>query len=183
MKRISSRLFAAALVAGVAGSGAVAASASATAATPSGGPIHIWATPSPKGAGGRILLTGAIADHGTTQSVNAQGAPDPNGGFVKVTLSRGGFEVDKAALDRRLNALKPVIDRATCSAWGTGTGEVTLQGGTGAYAGIRGTARMTVTFAVIAPRYTSGRKQGQCNLNKTTAMFESSITGVGSVSF
>jgi hypothetical protein len=162
----------------VAGAGTAVAS---SAAAPRHGMVHIWVTPG-KGAVDQILLTGVVADHGTATTTNANGAADANGTRVKVALSHGTFEVDTTAFHRNLNKLQPTVNKADCSVWGTGAGNVTVGEGTGAYAGISGTIRMSTSFAAIFPRFRSGAKKGQCDLNGApTASFEESLVGSGQI--
>ncbi len=160
--------------------GAVAAAASTS---PSGGTVHVWVTPG-KGAVDQILLTGVIADHGSATSMDKDGTVDKNGQYVKVLLAHGGFEVNAVTFNRALDKVAPSGDKATCTFWGGGSGNVTLYDGTGAYAGISGKVKMTTSFAAILPRYTSGAKKGQCNGNGApSAQFDGELVGVGRVSF
>jgi hypothetical protein len=163
--------------------GAAAASASAMGSTT--GTVHAWVTPA-NGAVDKILLTGAIGDHGTATSINKNGTVNVNGEYVKVALQKGGFEVNAVAFNTQLEKLQPSLNAATCSAWGTGTGPVTLLNGTGAYAGISGTLTMATSFAEIGPRYATGPKKGQCNMSNNAqpvSEFMGDITGSGTVSF
>jgi hypothetical protein len=162
--------------------GAVAATASAS-TSPSGGTVRVWVTPG-KGAVDQILLTGVIADHGSATSVNKNGTINKNGQYVRVVLTHGAFKVNAVSFNQALNKVAPSSDKATCTFWGGGSGNVTLFDGTGAYAGITGTVKMTTSFAAILPRYTSGAKKGQCNGNGApSAQFDGALTGVGKVSF
>jgi hypothetical protein len=165
------------------GGAAAAASVSSVSTSRSHGAVQVWVTPG-KGAVEQILLTGVIADHGTATSIDKNGTADKNGKYVKVALARGSFEVNAVALNRRLDKLQPTVSHATCSVWATGSGNVTLFDGAGAYADISGTIRMTTSFAAIFPRYTSGAKRGQCNLGGApSAQFQGQLVGVGNVSF
>jgi hypothetical protein len=133
----------------------------------------------------RILLTGAIGDYGTTVSYNKKGKVDSNGAIQKVKLTKGGFSIDATALDQKLNKIKPSFNSSNCSALFSGTGTGKLFGGSGAYKVIRGTLKITVTFAEVAPRYTSGAKQGQCNFADSArpmAQFNA-ITATGNVTY
>jgi hypothetical protein len=182
MQWSSRRLLAIAAVGGALGTGGVAATAAASsAAAPTHGMLQVWVTPG-KGAVDQILLTGVIADHGTATTVNGAGTPDRNGTTVKVALSKGSFEVNTTAFSHALAKLQPKLDRANCSAWGTGSGDVTLGDGGGAYTGISGTIRMTTSFAAILPRFTSGAKKGQCDPNaKPIAQFSNTLDGHGHI--
>ena len=163
--------------------GAAAASASAAGSTT--GTVHIWVTPG-SGAVDKILLTGVIGDHGTATSINKDGTVNANGEYVKVALQKGGFEVNAVAFNTRLQKLQPSLNAATCTAWASGSGPVTLFNGTGSYAGIGGTVTMATSFAEIGPRFATGPKKGQCNMSNDAApvsRFMGDITGSGTVSF
>lgn len=157
------------------GAGATALAAS----TPKGGKIRVFVT-NTSATKGKILITGAIGDYGTTVSQDANGKADPNGDFEKVTLKHGGFVVDGTALNKKLNSIKPTINKTNCSVAFIGTAPTTVGAGTGAYAGITGKVAITVTFAGIAPKTAKG-----CNLadNAPTYGGYQSITGIGSISF
>jgi hypothetical protein len=138
------------------------------------------------GAVDKIILTGVIGDHGTGTSINKDGTVNANGEYVKVALQKGGFEVNAVAFNTQLQKLQPSQNAATCTAWGTGTGPVTLLDGTGTYAGISGTVTVATSFAEIGPRYATGPKKGQCNMSNNAqpvAEFMGDITGAGTVSF
>jgi hypothetical protein len=164
---------------------ALAASAGATRAVQHGGMIGVYATPSMSGPG-KILFTGAIGDSGTATSIDKNGKVNPNGGYVKIVLKHGGFEVNMVALNKKANSAPPTTDsKVTCSSSFSVSGPVTVFNGTGMYAGISGVARITETFAGIGPRYTSGPKKGQCNAsnNAPPIAFFASVIGSGTVAF
>ena len=172
-------------VGGALGLGGAAAAASSSSASPSGtrGAVRVWVTPG-KGAVDQILITGVIGDHGTATSIDKNGKVEKNGGYVKIVLARGGFEVNAVALNRKFAKLKPTVNGATCSAWATGSAPVTLLDGTGAYAGIIGKVRITTNYAAVFPRFASGAKRGQCNLaGAPSAQFQGQLIGTGRVSF
>jgi hypothetical protein len=164
-------------VVGVAACALGVGSASVAAATPQGGKIRVFVT-STSETKGKILITGAIGDYGTTVSQDANGKPNPNGNFEKVTLQQGGFIVDGTELNKKLNSAKPTINKANCSFSFTGTGPTTVGNGTGAYAGISGNIAITVTFAEIAKKTAKG-----CSPNGNGLAGYQSITGSGTVSF
>jgi len=167
---------------GLAASAASAAAATMATASPTHGTVHVWVTPG-KGAVDQILITGIIADQGSATSIDKSGKVNKNGVYVKVVLRNGSFEVNAVALNKKLDKLEPTADKQTCSFWATGTGDVTLFDGTGAYAGISGKIRMTTSFAIVARRYATGAKKGQCNVNGTPlGQFQGALMGVGSVS-
>jgi hypothetical protein len=154
-----------------------AGSATVAAATPQGGKIRVFVT-NTSATKGKIVITGAIGDYGTTVSQDANGKVDANGAFEKVTLKQGGFIVNGTALNKVLNHAKPTVNKANCSFSFTGTGPTTIGSGTGAYAGISGKISISVTFAEIAPKTAKG-----CNFNGNGLAGYQSITGTGSVSF
>ena len=160
--------------------GLLAAGSVALAAShPKGGKVRVFVT-NTSPTKGKILITGAIGDYGTTLSEDANGKVDPNGAFEKVKLKHGGFVVNATALNNKLNHAKGTVNKTNCSVVFGGAGPVTLGSGTGAYAGISGKVRITVTFAGIAPKTAKG-----CNLapNAPTHGSYQSITGTGRVSF
>jgi hypothetical protein len=172
-----------------AGGGSLASAASSQAALapglPSDGTIEIFVTTG-TGTGGTIVIAGAIGDYGRVLTVGANGKPDPNGHFVDVTLRKGTFKVNKTALDKASNNAPPsVMSASTCSFGGSATGPITLSNGTGAYTGISGTIKMTLTFGGDLPFYTSGKNKGKCNMSDSAepvAQFGSAI-GRGTIRF
>jgi hypothetical protein len=161
----------------------VAAVASASPAKTSSHVVHVWVTPG-KGAVDKILLTGAIGDFGTATSTTKSGKVDTNGHYVKVKLRKGGFVVNAVAFNRRLGAKTPKVDKASCTAWLTGGGNVTLSDGTGAYAGISGTLKIETSYAFLGPLHKTGPQKGKCNLADSAVpldVFMGSIVGSGSV--
>jgi hypothetical protein len=158
-----------------AGSAALAASSA-----PQGGKIRVFVTTATSNKE-KIVVTGAIGDYGTTVSQDANGKVDPNGTFEKVTLKHGSFIIDDTALTKKLDNEPPtVVNISNCSIVFVGSGPATIENGTGAYAGIRGTLRLTYTFAGIAPKtaqrcaFASNGPDGGTYL---------SAAGTGSVSF
>jgi hypothetical protein len=57
--------------------------------------------------------------------------------------------------------------------------------GTGLYAGIHGTIRITESFGFIGSTYKSGPKKGQCNMSNSapTVAQMATVYGSGTVSF
>ena len=131
----------------------------------------------------KILITGAIADYGTAISQDKNGKVDPNGNFEKVTLKHGGFMIDATALTKAIQKQfsKEPINPTNCSLALTGTGPSTIETGTGAYAGISGKLKITLTVAGIAPKTNKGR----CNLSTSAPFYGQyqGVTATGSVSF
>lgn len=163
-----------------------AGTSTATASTPAGGTIHIYATPSATNqALDSILITGVIGDYGKALTVDKNGKTDANGNYVDITLQKGSFKVNSTTLNKKTNSAQPNIDKTTCSFWFSGTGPVTLFDGTGSYLGISGKLNITITFAGYGPLYTSGKHKGTCNLSNNAQPTNqySSITGSGTVTF
>ncbi len=152
--------------------------------TTAGGSVKLFATPS-NGLHATILMTGAIGDYGNALTIDKAGASDPNGNYVKVTLQKGGFEINSTALNAKANKVQPTFDTATCSAWLSVAGPVTLFNGTGLYTGIVGTLGVTETAAFILPRNVSGKNKGACNTSDNAQPLKqyASIIGTGTVSF
>jgi hypothetical protein len=158
-----------------AGSAALAASS-----TPQGGKIRVFVTTAASNKE-KIVVTGAIGDYGTTVSQDANGKVDPNGTFEKVTLKHGSFIINDTALTKKLDSEKPTsVNISNCSIVFVGSGPTTIGNGTGAYAGITGTLRLTYTFAGIAPKTAQ-----RCNFsnNMPDGGTYISVTGTGNVSF
>ena len=147
-------------------------------ATPNRGAIQVWLQPTTNG--GRVLVTGALGDYGTTQKVNAAGKPSLTGQYSKLRLKKGTITLNIAQANAALNAEKLPINASNCSAAVTGGPfPVPIVGGTGAYAGISGSLTLTAQTAVVLPR----TKSGVCNPNGIPLDFYVSITGPGDVSF
>jgi hypothetical protein len=165
--------------------GAAGVAAASPSTSPTSGTVHVWVTPG-KGAVDQIVLTGAIGDYGTATSMDKDGTVDANGKYVKIKLRDGIFVVNAVKLNQLLNKIAPTVNLTSCSAWGIGSGPVTLYDGSGSYAGITGTLTMTTSFAAVFPRYATGAKKGQCNTSNSAqplASFNGDLTGSGVVSF
>ena len=160
------------------GGGSVAWAAS----TPGAGPIRMfftYQTPTKD----KVLITGAIADYGTAISQDRNGKVDPNGNYEQVTLKQGAIVIDATALTRAIQKQfsKEPINPTNCSLALTGSGPGTIKTGTGAYAGITGKLKITLTVAGIAPKTAKGR----CNLADSAPFYGEyqAVTATGSVSF
>lgn len=165
--------------------GGVSAFGAGASSTPTGGTVHVILQPSGKGTG-KILITGAIGDYGTSLDIDKDGKPDPNSGnYGKITLSKGTFEINRTTLDADANKVSPPVDQATCSAELSVTGPVTTFDGTGLYKGISGTVNVTESYGFIGSFYTSGKKKGQCNEsnNAPTVAQLGTVVGTGTVKF
>ena len=153
-----------------------------------GGAIKVWgvvAVTSSSNKPSPTVITGAIADYGTTQNVNSSGKPDENGNRVKVTLKKGTFTVDVTQLNSGFgNASPSDFNSSNCSASfmvGPVNVPVVAGTGTGAYKGITGSLTMNAQVAAILPK----TKSGSCNTanSATPVAGWGVITGNGTVSF
>lgn len=131
----------------------------ASASTPTGGAVEFFTNPTTSGAGGSVLIVGAIGDHGKYIQVNATGTRDANGNYLKVSLHNGTFKVKFTAA----TALHMTPFKATCSAIAAERTPSVVLNGTGQYAGISGTLEFTATHVLLSSRHTSGPKAGQCD--------------------
>jgi hypothetical protein len=139
-----------------------------------GGTVHIYeADTALDGSLGRVIVTGAITDHGIDHHSVAHG-----GAYNRFVLSKGTFEISLAKFGNRLNF---PVNPATCSANGTATAPIPIVhgSGTGAYKGISGTIQTTVTFAWVLPRLANGR----CNTKATHYPGIGIARGAGTVSY
>jgi len=147
-----------------------------------GGVVNVFAESSGT-APGRIVLTGAIGDSGSTTNVNADGKIDAKGDYIKLALRAGTITVDLTALYKLVGSASPSFTTATCSASFAATSPVPLVRATGAYQGVSGNVSLTFTVAVVLPRYTSGKKKGQCNINGRPTGEQVFVTGSGTIAF
>jgi hypothetical protein len=149
------------------------------------GKIRIFADASSNGPVSKILITGVIGDYGTATSIDKDGKVDQNGNYVKIALKKGTFEINSTALNARLNKAPGVFNKTTCSFSFTGSGGVTMFNGTGLYKGISGSAEITLSFAGIGPRLTTGPHKGACNPNQNAKSLSQygAIIGTGTVKF
>jgi len=162
---------------------AAAGAALAASSTPAGGTFHEIGSSAGGGGGGKVLITGAIGDHGTSQTVNKAGKPDQNGSFVKLSLTQGTITLNKTKLDVAVNKAfnSAAINSATCSVQVAASAGLPFTGGTGLYTGISGTADITLVYGFILPRKASGACNESNGANPTAAQ---QITyGGGTVSF
>jgi hypothetical protein len=149
----------------------------AAARKPAGGVVHIYETvPSLSSSYADDILTGAITDHGKDYEGVAG-----NGTINKLVLSKGSFEVSIAKLVRSHAA--PRVDAKTCSFTQTVIASIPIVKGSGkgAYAGITGTIKVTITEAGILPKL----KSGTCNESQSAPPVAgvSWAKGSGTVSF
>ena len=151
--------------------GLTLASAAASAqSSSSDGSIQVWLTPSLTGNGGKILITGAIADYGVTKGKKSGQA----------VLKKGTIKVNLKQFNAATNAVNPTINPSNCSTSFTASALVPIVSGTGAYAGITGSFTLTAQYAFILPK----TKSGSCNTSNNANPISQygSVSGSGTVS-
>ena len=148
--------------------GSAAASAQSSS---SSGSIQVWVTPSPNGnSGGKIMITGAIADYGITKGKKSGQA----------VLRKGTITVNLKQFNAATNNVNPTINPSNCSTSFTASALVPIVSGTRAYAGITGSFTLTAQYAFILPK----TKSGSCNTSNNANPLNQygSVSGSGTVS-
>jgi hypothetical protein len=152
------RNLAAALAAGLALTGCSAAAADASRSAPADGSTNIMVySINSDGPDMRAIVSGAIGDYGPAVTVLPDGTVDPSHTHdMKLTLAKGSFLLNIAALDKKFVAVashEPIYP-ATCSDHIAATGAVPIVAGsgTGAYKGVRGGFRLTITVDEVEKR-------------------------------
>jgi hypothetical protein len=160
--------------------GASVALGAGSSGTPAGGRIHLFVQPSQKQGNGNVLFTGAVGDYGTSHSVTTNGKK-----IATATLKKGTIKLDITAVGKKASNATSTVDAATCSASATVSAAAPIVSGTGLYAGIHGTVKITESFGLIGSTYKSGPKKGQCNTSNsgTTVALMAIVYGSGTVSF
>jgi hypothetical protein len=134
-----------------------------------GGQIHVYGVNTGASTTNQIIITGAFAARGETSQVSTS--------IGMVTTPQGTFKVNLADLQKAPGTGR--INEKTCSGAFKSSAPITLFDGTGAYKGIRGTIKLTTTFAAILPTTTSGKCRRDANPITNLSFFE----GEGTVSF
>jgi hypothetical protein len=150
------------------------------------GAIKVFITPSLTGhGGGKILVTGAIGDYGTSIKTNAAGQPDPTGTYSDARLHNGTMLLNTTVLKQKTRiAQAPAhLDLATCTNQGSVTTNVPIVRGTGSYAGISGNLHATFTFAALGADHTRGGNKGKCDLAAGPVAQYAEIVSAGTMSF
>ena len=162
----------------------------AGASTVKNGKVHVFDYGDGEGVGSTVVLTGAIGDSGSANSIDANGTPDPQHNTeVVLALTQGSFRISVVGIGKKIASAfnKFQFSPGSCSGYLTATGAtpIVAGSGTGAYTGITGGFVLTLTLAVIAPKYGSGKHAGQCNTsNNAPSVGQAQIvTGSGTVSF
>jgi hypothetical protein len=161
--------------------GASVAFGAGSSGTPAGGRIQLFVQPGQKQGSGKVLFTGAVGDYGSSHSVTAGGKK-----IATATLKKGTVKIDITAVSKKANdPTTATTDAATCSASATVSAAAPILSGTGLYAGIHGTVKITESFGFLGSTYKSGPKKGQCNMSNsgTTVAQMTAVYGSGTVSF
>ena len=187
MKRVVPTLTLAALAGALLTSGTVM---TASASTVRNGTVHVFDYGDGSGVGTTVVLTGAIGDNGSADSIDANGTPDAQSNTqVLLALVQGTFKISVVGIDKKINSafgrFQP--NHSTCSGnvSVTGSTPIVAGSGTGAYAGITGGFTLTLTLALVGPKYGSGKHVGQCiNSNSAQPVAQMQlVTGFGIVSY
>ncbi len=160
--------------------GASVALAAGSSGTPAGGRIQLFVQPGKTQGNGKVLFTGAVGDYGSSHSVSTGGKK-----FGTATLTKGTITIDLTAVSKKANNASPTFDTATCSGSISVSAAAPIVSGTGLYAGIHGTVKVTESFGFIGSTRKSGPKKGQCNLSNSapTVAQMAVVYGSGTVSF
>jgi hypothetical protein len=125
-----------------------------------------------------VVIAGAIGDHGRGVFMTRSGHPNPNGSFLKITLTQGTIEIDGSQVTRAFHP-EGAINKDTCSVLVGGSAPVQIVEGTGAYAGIHGSLHATGQAAVVAPH----AKNGSCSHTGQGAVIYGSVVISGNVTY
>jgi hypothetical protein len=160
--------------------GASVALGAGSSQTPAGGRIQLFVQPAQKQGNGKVLFTGAVGDYGKSHSVTTHGKK-----IATATLTKGTIKLNLTAVAKKANNATPTVDAATCSGSVTVSAAAPIVSGTGLYAGIHGTVKITESFGFIGSTYKTGPKKGQCNMTNSGATLAqmAAVYGSGKVSF
>ena len=159
------------------------ATALATSAPMKGGAVQVWVTPSLSGnGGGKVMITGALADYGTGENTNAVGTAETKGTYKRLVLKYGTIFINltKFAAANR-NANPTMYNKSDCSAVIDINAPAAIVSGTGDYTGITGSITLTAKYAFILPK----TKKGTCNESNSANPIDQYgvVTGSGTVKF
>jgi len=148
--------------------------------TPAGGRIQLFVQPAQTQGNGKVLLTGAVGDYGSSHTVTTGGKR-----IGTATLKKGTIKLNLTAISKKANNATPTVDAATCSGSITVSAATPIISGTGLYAGIHGTVKITESVGFLGATFKSGPKKGQCNLSNSapTVAQMATVYGSGTVSF
>jgi hypothetical protein len=161
--------------------GASVAAGAGSSGTPAGGPIKLFVQPGANQGQGKILFTGAVGDYGSSSPAVSIGGKK----IGTATLTKGTIKIDLTAITAKVDSANPKIDAATCSISVTKSAAGPIVSGTGLYAGIHGTVKITESFGYLGPFYKSGPKKGKCNMSNSARTVDEmgTVYGTGTVSF
>lgn len=149
------------------------------------GPVHVFVYGDSSGVASTAVLTGAIGDNGSADSIDANGTPDAaTNTEVLLALVQGSFRVSVVRLDKKITAafssFRPNL--STCSGNLSATASVPIVPGSGAGAcsGITGGFVLTFSLAFVGPKYGSGKHEGQCNNSNSASPVAQAMTVMGS---
>jgi hypothetical protein len=180
LRRITQTLCAAIIVGGIGAPATIAAAA--TANTSKGGAVKIFVSPTPTTTTpknpGKVLITGAIGDYGSTVNATSAGKPTAKkGSYSLLRLKKGTILVNTAAISQAGTTVQPsTANTATCTFVDVVSAPIPIVKGTGAYAGISGTFTTTGTIAGIFPQ-----KNGKCVTTGSVAAFYIEFEGTGTI--
>jgi hypothetical protein len=130
-----------------------------------------------------VVVTGFITDTGRSFPADAHGTANPKDNYQEAVLGHGTFLLDENAL----NAARPKggLNRSTCLLALTFKAAVPVLLGTGMYAGIRGSLQGVAEVRYHVPRYSSGKRRGECNplAKPPPGVYSATMTGRGSVTY
>jgi hypothetical protein len=135
---------------------------------PTGGVVHVYEYDPPTNVPGRIILTGAIFDHGLDRA----GVAGPNHTYNKLVLTKGSFEVNVGKIK-----IHQHLDTTSCTlvVQGSGPAPIVTGSGTGAYQGITGTSHASTGFVGVFAK----KPNGSCNMNAPVETGFGSVSAVG----
>ena len=166
--------------------GVLASPVMAGASTPSGGKISLWANANLTGATSKVVVVGAIADHGVGTSIDKNGKVDPNGAYERISLKNGSFEADATALDQNASAgrYRPSTTRRPVPSLSPSRGHSRSRTGRGRTRAL-GTVTATEQFVGIMPRLKTGKNKGACDQSDSARPVTGAgaVTGTGTIAF
>ena len=134
---------------------------------PTGGIVHVYEYSPPTAVPGRVILSGAIFDHGLDH-----GGAGPNHSYHDLVLTKGSFEVNVGKIK-----VHQSLDTKSCTlvVLGSGPAPIVNGSGTGAYRGITGTTQAKSGFTGVFPK----KPNGSCNMNATVEIGFGWFSAVG----
>jgi hypothetical protein len=159
-----SRLIAVGTVVAAAGAWAGVANAAPASPAASGTEHFNLMTTQPSASKYVIIAAGVFTAGGTDTSTNTTDV---------ARFANGSFKIHHGG---PLNIIKHQVNQKTCLAMFEAKQAFTLGNGTGAYKGISGSGKATITILAVAPR-----SKGQCNLNANPLTNEQTVVATAHV--